>query len=323
MAAQGRDIKLSTQRVEGYRNFATKLWNASRFAEMNGCVRVAGYAPQANRVTLNRWIIGEASRAVAEVSAAIDAYRFNDAANAAYRFVWSVFCDWYLELAKPLLQGADGAEKDETRATAAFVLDQIYALLHPFMPFITEELWAIKGAEGPKRETLLALAGWPSLDGLEDAAAENEIGWVVDLVSEIRSLRAEMALTSETELVLIGADAALQARAQRWDETLCKLARLSRIGFADVAPAASVQILVRGGVAAMPLEGVIDLGAEKARLAKEIAKCDGEAKKLDAKLANPGFLAKAEEEVIEEHRERLDETRARIDKLSAALARLG
>ena len=323
MAAQGRDIKLSTQRVEGYRNFATKLWNASRFAEMNGCVRVAGYAPQANRVTLNRWIIGEASRAVAEVSAAIDAYRFNDAANAAYRFVWSVFCDWYLELAKPLLQGADGAEKDETRATAAFVLDQIYALLHPFMPFITEELWAIKGAEGPKRETLLALASWPSLDGLEDAAAENEIGWVVDLVSEIRSLRAEMALTSETELVLIGADAALQARAQRWDETLRKLARLSRIGFADVAPAASAQILVRGGVAAMPLEGVIDLGAEKARLAKEIAKCDGEAKKLDAKLANPGFLAKAEEEVIEEHRERLDETRARIDKLSAALARLG
>ena len=323
MAAQGRDIKLSTQRVEGYRNFATKLWNASRFAEMNGCVRVVGYAPQANRVTLNRWIIGEASRAVAEVSTAIDAYRFNDAANAAYRFVWSVFCDWYLELAKPLLQGADGAEKDETRATAAFVLDQIYALLHPFMPFITEELWAIKGAEGPKRETLLALAGWPSLDGLEDAAAENEIGWVVDLVSEIRSLRAEMALTSETELMLIGADAALQARAQHWDETLRKLARLSRIGFADVAPAASAQILVRGGVAAMPLEGVIDLGAEKARLAKEIAKCDGEAKKLDAKLANPGFLAKAEEEVIEEHRERLDETRARIDKLSAALARLG
>ena len=323
MAAQGRDIKLSTQRVEGYRNFATKLWNASRFAEMNGCVRIAGYAPQANKVTLNRWIIGEASRAVAEVSAAIDAYRFNDAANAAYRFVWSVFCDWYLELAKPLLQGADGAEKDETRATAAFVLDQIYALLHPFMPFITEELWAIKGAEGPKRETILALANWPSLEGLEDATAENEIGWVVDLVSEIRSLRAEMALTSETELLLIGADAALQARARRWDETLRKLARLSRIGFADAAPNASAQLLVRGGVAAMPLEGVIDLGAEKARLAKEIAKCDGEAKKLDAKLANPGFLAKAEEEVIEEHRERLDETRARIDKLNAALARLG
>jgi valyl-tRNA synthetase len=323
MAAQGRDIKLSTQRVEGYRNFATKLWNASRFAEMNGCVRIAGYAPQSNKVTLNRWIVGEVARAVTEVSAAIDAYRFNDAANAAYRFVWSVFCDWYLELAKPLLQGADGAQKDETRATAAFVLDQIYVLLHPFMPFITEELWAIKGAEGPKRETLLALANWPSLVALEDADAENEIGWVVDLVSEIRSLRAEMALTGETELLLVGADAALQARAQRWDEILRRLARLSRIDFAGAAPKSSAQLLVRGGVAAIPLEGVIDLGAEKARLAKEIGKCEGEALKLDAKLGNPGFLAKADEEVIEEHRERLEETRARVDKLTAALARLG
>ena len=202
MAAQGRDIKLSTQRVEGYRNFATKLWNASRFAEINGCARVTGYDPRANKITLNRWIVGEAARTIAEVSAAIDAYRFNDAAGAAYRFVWNIFCDWYLELAKPMLQGADGADKDETRATAAFVLDQIYALLHPFMPFLTEELWAIKGAEGPKRETLLALSEWPSLEGLEDAEAEAEIGWVVDLISEIRSLRAEMNLTSETELLL-------------------------------------------------------------------------------------------------------------------------
>ncbi len=323
MAAQGRDIKLSTQRVEGYRNFATKLWNSSRFAEMNGCARVAGYDPRANKITLNRWIVGEAARAVADVSTAIDAYRFNDAANAAYRFVWNIFCDWYVELAKPLMLGDDETAKAETRATTAFVLDQIYALLHPFMPFITEELWAIKGAEGPKRETILALADWPSLNGLEEAAAENEIGWVVDLVSEIRSLRAEMALTGETELLLIGADDVLQSRARRWDETLRKLARLSRIDFVEVAPKASAQILVRGGVAAIPLEGVVDLAAEKTRLAKEISKCDGEAKKLDAKLANPGFLAKADEEVIDEHRERLDETKARIDKLNAALARLG
>jgi len=207
MAAQGRDIKLSTQRVEGYRNFATKLWNASRFAEINGCARVAHYDPRANRITLNRWIIGEAARTTADVSAAIEAYRFNDAANAVYRFVWSVFCDWYVELAKPLLQGADGAEKDETRATVAYVLDQIYALLHPFMPFLTEELWAIKGADGPKRETMLALASWPSLEGLEDAEAESEIGWVVDLISEVRSLRAEMNLTSETELLLAASNA--------------------------------------------------------------------------------------------------------------------
>jgi len=322
MAAQGRDIKLATSRVEGYRNFATKLWNASRFAEINGCARVANYDPRANRITLNRWIVGEAARSVADVSAAIDAYRFNDAANAAYRFVWSVFCDWYVELAKPLLQGADGAEKDETRATTAFVLDQIYALLHPFMPFLTEELWAIKGAEGPKRETMLALAAWPSLEGLEDADAEREIGWVVDVISEARSLRAEMNLTSETELLLIGADEALQARATRWDETIRKLARLSRLGFADTAPKSSAQIIVRGGVAAMPLEGVIDLDAERARLAKETAKLESELKKLDAKLANEGFLAKADEEVIEEHRERREETAARIDKLNAASARL-
>ncbi|MGJ0532879.1 valine--tRNA ligase [Methylocystis sp.] len=322
MAAQGRDIKLSTQRVEGYRNFATKLWNASRFAEINGCARVAHYDPRANEITLNRWIIGEAARTTADVSAAIEAYRFNDAANAVYRFVWSVFCDWYIELAKPLLQGADGPEKDETRATTAFVLDQIYALLHPFMPFLTEELWAIKGADGPKRETMLALASWPSLEGLEDAEAESEIGWVVDLISEVRSLRAEMNLTSETELLLLGADGALKARATRWDETIRKLARLSHIGFAEAAPKSSAQIIVRGGVAAMPLEGVIDLGAERARLAKEIGKLEGELKKLDAKLANEGFLAKAEEEVIDEHRERREETAARVEKLNAALTRL-
>jgi valyl-tRNA synthetase len=323
MAAQGRDIKLATSRVEGYRNFATKLWNASRFAEMNGCARVSGYDPRANQVTLNRWIIGEAARTVGEVSAAIDAYRFNDAAASAYRFVWNVFCDWYVELSKPLLTGPDGAAKDETRATTAFVLDQIYALLHPFMPFITEELWAIKGAEGPKRESLLALSAWPSLAGLEDSLAESEIGWVVDLVSEIRSLRAEMNLTSETELLLIGADVGVKARAAHWDETLRKLARLSKIGFADAAPKSSAQIIVRGGVVAMPLEGVIDLSAEKARLAKEIAKLEGEAKKVEAKLSNPGFMAKADDEVIEEHKERRDEALARIEKLNAALGRLG
>ncbi len=323
MAAQGRDIKLSTQRVEGYRNFATKLWNASRFAEINGCARVEGYDPRANKITLNRWIVGEAARTIAEVSAAIDAYRFNDAANAAYRFVWNIFCDWYLELAKPLLQGADGAAKDETRATAAFVLDQIYALLHPFMPFITEELWAIKGAEGPKRETMLALRNGRRSKAWRTPRPRAEIGWVVDLISEIRSLRAEMNLTSETELLLVGADAALQARAVRWDETMRKLARLSRLGFAEAAPKATAQLLVRGGLAAMPLEGVIDLAAEKARLAKEIAKLETDVKKLDAKLANEGFLAKADEEVIEEHRERREETAARIDKLNAALGRLG
>jgi valyl-tRNA synthetase len=191
------------------------------------------------------------------------------------------------------------------------------------MPFITEELWAIKGADGPARESLLALAEWPALEGLEDSLAESEIGWVVDLVSEIRSLRAEMNFTSETELLVIGAGPDVTARASRWEETLRKLARLSRIGFADAAPKSSAQIIVRGSVVAMPLEGVIDLSAEKARLAKEIGKLEGEVKKVEAKLGNPGFMAKADEEVIEEHKDRRDEALARIEKLTAALGRLG
>ena len=152
MAAQGRDIKLCSQRVEGYRNFATKIWNAARFAEMNGCSRIEGFDPKAVKETLNRWALGECAKAVADVSDAIEAYKFNEAALAAYRFVWNVFCDWTLELSKPVLQGADGPAKDETRATIAFILDEICKLLHPFMPFLTEELWAIKGEDGPARE---------------------------------------------------------------------------------------------------------------------------------------------------------------------------
>jgi valyl-tRNA synthetase len=325
MAAQGRDIKLSTQRVEGYRNFATKLWNASRFAEINGCARVAGYDPKANAITLNRWIVGEAARATEEIGAAIEAYRFNEAAAAAYRFVWNVFCDWYLELAKPLLQGEDGSPKDETRATTAFALDQIYALLHPFMPFLTEELWGVKGFEGPPRQSPLALAQWPQLSGLRDEAAEAEIGWVVDLVSEVRSVRSELNLAAgaEAPLVLVGAGADVEARVAIWGDTIRKLARLSSIGFADAAPKSSAQLLVRGALAAIPLEGVIDFAAEKTRLAKETAKLEGEVKKIEGKLANADFLARAPEEVIEENRDRLDELRARIEKLAAAAKRLG
>jgi valyl-tRNA synthetase len=325
MAAQGRDIKLATQRVEGYRNFATKLWNASRFAEINGCARVGGYDPAANAITLNRWIVGEAARAAEEIGAAIEAYRFNEAAGAAYRFVWNVFCDWSLELAKPLLQGEDGAAKDETRATAAFVLDQIYALLHPFMPFLTEELWGVKGLEGPPRESPLALAPWPTLAGLRDEAAEAEIGWVVDLVSEVRSVRSELNLAAgaEAPLVLVGAGAEVEARISVWGDTARKLARLSSISFADSAPKSSAQLLVRGALAAIPLEGMIDFAAEKARLAKETAKLEGEVKKIEAKLANADFLARAPEEVIEENRDRLDDLRARIEKLAAAAKRLG
>ena len=324
MAAQGRDIKLATSRVEGYRNFATKIWNASRFAEMNGCVRTAGFDPRGVSVTLNKWVLGELEKAVGEVTGALEAYRFNDAANAAYRFVWNIFCDWHLELTKPLLQGADGPAKDETRATIAFVIDEMMKLLHPFMPFLTEELWAIKGAESPARASVLALADWPKYDGLRNAEAEAEIGWVVDLVSEIRSLRSEMNVPAGAQipLVLVGVDAGVQGRAQVWGDVLKRLARLSEISFADAAPRGAVQTVVRGHVAALPLEGIIDLAAEKTRLAKEIGKFEGEVKKIDAKLGNADFIKRAPEEVVEENRERRAEAVARIEKMQAALARL-
>ena len=325
MAAQGRDIKLSTQRVEGYRNFATKLWNASRFAEMNACVRVEGFDPKIVRAPINRWIVGEAAAAVTETTAAIEAYRFNDAAGAVYRFVWNVFCDWYLELAKPLLTGEDEAIKTETRATAAWTLDVIFKLLHPFMPFLTEELWAIKGAEGPRRENLLVLSEWPSLEGLGDAEAEAEVGWVVDLVTEVRSVRSEMNVPAgaQVPLALVGADAAIKQRATDWGETIRRLARISEISFAPAAPAGSAQMLVRGLTVAMPLAGAIDISAEKARLSKEIGKLDGEAKKIEAKLGNADFLTRAKEEVVEENRERLEDARAKIAKMTVALERLG
>jgi valyl-tRNA synthetase len=325
MAVQGRDIKLSTQRVEGYRNFATKLWNASRFAEMNGCVRTAGFDPADVKETLNKWIVGELAQASADVTAAIEAYKFNEAAAAAYRFVWNIFCDWYVELSKPVLQGEeDGPAKDETRATTAFLIDEIAKLLHPFMPFITEELWAIKGEDGPKRESILTLAPWPDFSGLENPAAEAELGFVVDLISEIRSVRSEMNVPAGAQmpLVLVGVDADVRRRAGLWDATIKRLARASDISFADVAPPESAQMIVRGTLAALPLAGVVDIAAEKTRLVKEIAKEEGEVRKVDAKLNNADFVRRAPEEVVEENRERREEALSRIGKLTAALERL-
>ncbi len=325
MAAQGRDVKLSKERVEGYRNFATKIWNAARFSEINGCALVPGFDPRGVKETLNAWILGEAARAASEVEEALEAYRFNDAAGAAYRFVWNVFCDWHLELAKPLLQGEDGPAKDETRATTAFVFDQILKILHPFMPFLTEELWAQKAPPGAPRAAPLALSAWPDLKGLEAPQAEAEIGWLVELISEIRSVRSEMNAPAGAQmpLVLVAPSPEVEARARRFDETLRRLARLSGVSFAAEAPPESAQALVRGELAALPLAGVIDFAAEKARLAKEIGKSETEAKKLAAKLANADFVARAPEEVVEENRERLAEARARAEKLAGALARLG
>ena len=324
LTTQGRDVKISTQRVEGYRNFATKLWNAARFMEVNECRRVAGFDPKTVKHTLNRWIAGETQRAIADVEAALKAYKFNEAAGAAYQFVWGVTCDWYLELAKPLLTGDDAAAKAETQATAAWVLDQILPLLHPFMPFVTEELWAKTGEHGPKRESVLALAAWPRLSGLADAEADAEIGWVVSLVSEVRSVRSEMNVPggAKAPLVLVGASATTKARAGRHDETLKRLARLDAITFEDQAPKGSAQIVVGDTVAAIPLAGIIDMGAEAKRLAKEIDKTVSEIKKVTDRLSNPQFMSKAPEEVIDELRERQADFEARQGKLKVALSRV-
>jgi len=323
MAAQGRDIKLSPQRVEGERNFATKLWNAARFAEMNGCATVPGFDPASAKETLNRWIAHECARTAREATAALEAYRFNEAALTVRAFVWNVFCDWYLELAKPVLTGADGPAKSETQAMVAWARDEILKLLHPFMPFITEELWAVT-APAAGRGQVLALTPWPTHAGLDDAAAEAEIGWVVDLVTAVRSIRSEMnvAPAAQLPLVLAGVPAETRARAERWAEFLRRLARLSEISFADRPPEGAVQLLVRGDVAALPLKGVVDLAAERARLEKERAKADADIQRVDAKLSNQDFMRRAPEEVVDGEREKREYARLRRVKIDEALERL-
>jgi valyl-tRNA synthetase len=322
MAAQGRDIKLSTQRVEGYRNFATKLWNAARFAEMNGCVTVPGFDPKSAKQVLNRWIAHETAKAVREITDAVEAYKFNDAAGAAYRFVWNIYCDWYLELAKPLLTGPDGVAKAETQAMVAWARDEILKLLHPFMPFVTEELWAVTAEQGPARESMLVLADWPAIEGVADDKAEAEIGWVIDLVTAIRSVRSEMNITAAIPLVLTSASAESRARAERWAEFIKRLARVSDISSAEATPQGSVQLVVRGEVVALPLKGVVDLAAERARLAKEMQKADADIKRVDGKLGNANFVARAPEEVVEEEKEKREEALARKAKIGEALERL-
>jgi valyl-tRNA synthetase len=341
MAAQGRDIKLSTQRVEGYRNFATKLWNAARFAEMNGCVTVPDFDPHSAQETLNRWIAHETAKASRDITAALQAYRFNEAAGAAYRFVWNIYCDWYLELAKPVLTGPDNAAKDETRAMVAWARDEIVKLLHPFMPFITEELWWVTGRapvepermQGTKEELarsdderteMLTLTQWPDHAGLEDNDAEAELGWVVDLVTAIRSLRSEMNIPPATlmPLVLVNVADDTQGRATRWLEFIKRLARVSQVVFADESPEGSVQLLIRGEAAALPLKGVIDLAAERVRLEKEIAKADADIQRVDQKLANADFVARAPEDVVEAEKEKREDAQERRAKISEALERL-
>ncbi|MFY0637888.1 MAG: valine--tRNA ligase [Maricaulis maris] len=319
-AGQGRDIRMSKERVEGYRNFGTKLWNAARFAEMNECVVPEGYDPKSVTQTVNKWILSEAAQAVEAINAGLDTYRFNEAAAAAYRFVWNVFCDWHLEFAKPLFNGEDEAAKAETRATTAYVLDQALKMLHPFMPFVTEALWAETGT----RDTQLIVADWPQLDGLQDADATAEMNWLIHLVTDIRRLRAEMNIPAGAKLPLVAveADEVTTTRLWRHSTLIQRMARLSSIDLADTVPPASAQSVLGTTTLALPLEGVIDFGAEKDRLAKEVAKLDGEITRLEKKLGNERFVANAPAEVVAEQREKLTDYAGQKTKMAEALARL-
>jgi valyl-tRNA synthetase len=323
MAAQGRDVKLDPARIAGYRNFGTKLWNATRFAEMNGVARNDAFWLTDAKLTVNRWILTELTRAAGEITAALETYRFNDAASAAYRFVWNTFCDWYLELLKPVFMGDDAEAKIEAQAVAAFVLDEIYKLLHPMMPFITEELWAHTAGDGQSRSTLLAHARWPQ-PAFEDKAAADEINWLLDLVTGIRSLRSEMNVPAAAiaPLVVVGSDDETRARLARHDSAIKRLARIGEVSFANQAPKSSAQVVLGEATFCLPLGDLIDIAVEAARLRKEVAKAEDEIGRIDKKLNNPQFVAKAAEEVVAGEREKRAELLAVRDRLSVALGRV-
>ena len=318
-AGQSRDMRIGPTRVETNRNFATKLWNTSRFCEMNGCVTVPGFDPASVTQTVNKWIVAETAKAVGDVTAAIEALRFNDAAGAAYHFVYDIFCDWYIEITKPIIQGTDESIKAETRATTAWARDQILKLLHPFMPFITEELWA---ATAP-RDTLLVVAEWPTLKSDAEAASA-EMNWVIDLIKGVRSVRAEMNVPAGAKipLLLTGADAAATERLARNRDVILTLARLTSADAAAAIPKGSAQFVLNEAVVALPLGDVIDFAKERARLEKDLKKAQDEIARFDAKLGNEQFVAKAPEEVLEEQRSKRAEAQALAARLSEAIARL-
>jgi valyl-tRNA synthetase len=322
LAAPGRDIKLAESRVEGYRNFATKLWNAARYAQMTGCAPAADFEPADCRLTVNRWIIAAVSDCAAAVSAALDTYRFDEAASRLYQFVWGAFCDWYLEFTKPILQGEDAGARAETQAATAWTLGRVVHLLHPIMPFITEEVWGhlVGGAAG-----MLITAPWPDFErGPADPAASAEMEWVVQAISALRALRAEMNVPPAARVALLIKDAEPLAkqRLERHREHFVRLARVERFEPVEALPPGGVQAVVDGATLILGLGEVVDLARERERLGREIGKLDAELAKIAAKLANANFLAKARPEVIEEQRERQADAARDRDRLKAAYDRL-
>ncbi|MCO8146161.1 valine--tRNA ligase [Rhodovulum tesquicola] len=325
MAAMGRDLKLSTSRIAGYRNFGTKLWNAARFAEMNGVFSDESpmevrRKPDASQ-TVNRWIIGETAKVRQAVDDALENYRFNDAANALYGFVWGKVCDWYVEFSKPLLLDGSPEEQRETRATMAWVLDQCLILLHPIMPFITEDLWTTTAT----RKKMLVHADWPTYGAeLIDPDADREMNWVIDLIEEIRSARAQMGVPAGAQIPMLATQIDPAAR-KAWDRNealIRKLARVESLSEVNDLPKGCVTIAVEGGSFALPLAGIVDVAAEKTRLEKSLAKLEKELAGLTGRLNNPKFIDSAPEDVVEETRDLAAAKQDEAAKLRAALARL-
>ncbi len=322
METQGRDINMSENRIAGYRNFATKLWNAARFGEMNEAAMPQGFEPSSVKHAVNKWIIAKAQEATREVTENLNSYRFSDAANAVYQFVWGAFCDWYIEMIKPILYGENEAEKAETRAAFAWVRDRILVILHPFMPFITTELWN----NTAQRDVKLIHAPWPQAEKIDTAAME-DIDWAIELIGAVRSLRAEMNLPAGAKLTVFLKDAndTSCAHLKSFNNIICSLARLEKLEcFAPEAEVSKdmVQAVFREAVILLPLKGVVDFAAEKERLQKEIAALDKNLEGYARKLGNPSFVERAPAAVVEEEKRRQSEALENKAKLQEALQRI-
>ena len=324
MAGQGRNIRLSKQAVESNRNFTTKLWNATRFAEMNECGAPGEFDPCSAERPVNQWILSELADCVAEVTRGIEDYRFNDAAGALYKFVWNTVCDWYLELIKPLLMGMDDAAKAETRAVCGYVLDESLKLLHPFMPFVTEELWERRAPGRAHDQGFLMLQQWPAITEFGHAEASAEIEWLIEMITEIRSLRNDLGVPAgaKVPMTLLNPSSVDTQRLERNDEVLRRMARLDETATATSQPAGSVSTLVGSSVAALHIADLIDKVEAQKRLDKEIATLDKDIMATEKKLGNADFVARAPEEIVEENRDRLKDWSLRREKLKSARAAL-
>jgi valyl-tRNA synthetase len=320
LSTPGRDIRLAESRIESGRNFATKLWNATRFCQMNGCALKEGFDPSSAKQTVNRWIAGETAEAIEKATKALDVYRFDEAANGLYQFAWTIFCDWYLEFAKPMLQTEGHEGKEETQATAAWVLNILMHLLQPVMPYLTEEIWqALAGSK------MLMKESWPEASKIKvDKAAMDEVRWVIEAIGLIRSVRSELNVPAGAKISIIanGCDKNQKDLLARYGEFISRLARLASVAYDQTAPKGSAQAVQGNVTFVMPLADVIDLEVERARLEKESQKLAEEISRLDQKLKNPQFTDKAPAEVVEEHQQRLQAAKTTLESLDAARKRL-